>query len=356
MKQLPLHNLHQKHGATFIDYNGTELPSLYSSTREEYNFVASGIGILDNSHRGKLRLSGKEHLKFLQGMLSNDVLKLETGRGLHATLLNVKGKMFADLYVYKEDDYVLIDMEPQILSGIYELLLKYRLSYKAQIDNITDDYLLLTFIGNRVKEFLGEFLIKQTLNQDSMSISKLRYKESDIIIVTPKRSKVDSLDIYIPTDRSEIVNELLGFEFNRIKSCFIGYDTYEIIRVEAGIPRYGVDMDENTIPIEAGLWDALNFEKGCYIGQEVIARIKWRGHVNRHLSLIEVQGADVPSAKDKIFSEDKEIGYITSPVFSYERNKVIALGYLRRGFNDPGTQIKIICGGNVLEAEVAELS
>ena len=114
-------------------------------------------------------------------------------------------------------------------------------------------------------------------------------------------------------------------------------------------------MDENTIPIEAGLWDALNFEKGCYIGQEVIARIRWRGHVNRHLSLIEFQGSVIPSAKDKIYSGEKEIGYITSAVYSYERDRIIALGYLRRGFNEAGSSVKVSSSGDILDARVTSL-
>lgn len=356
MKQLPLFNLHEKHGARFKEIDGMLLPGLYTSTSEEYGLVESGTGILDLSHRGKLRLSGKEHLRFLQGMLSNDVMKLETGRGLHATLLNVKGKMLADLYLYKEDDYVLVDLEHQIHINIHELLLKYRLSYKAQIENITDQFVLLSLIGNGVKQFMNEFLDIQSLNMDGMSISTFRHKESDIIIVTPKRAKFDSVDIYIPVNNIDFVYEIIGYKVNGIKTGLIGYDTYEIMRVEAGIPRYGIDMDENTIPIEAGLWDALNFEKGCYIGQEVIARIKWRGHVNRHLSLIEIQGSDIPSFRDKIYIKDKEIGYVTSSVFSYERNNVIALCYLRRGFNDTGSDLKVISRGSEIEGKVVDVT
>ena len=114
-------------------------------------------------------------------------------------------------------------------------------------------------------------------------------------------------------------------------------------------------MDDNIIPIEAGLWDALNFEKGCYIGQEVIARIKWRGHVNRHLSCIEFDENIMPESTDKIYFEDKEIGFITSSVFSYEKNKVIALGYIRRGYNDSGSSVTVLSGNNRITGKVCDL-
>ena len=187
MKQLALQNLHAQLGAKFGEYNGINMPSIYSSISKDYDLVKSGIGIMDHSPRGKLRISGKEHIRFLQGMLSNDVNKLEKGKGLYATLLNVKGKMLADMYVFKEDDYMLIDMEPIINQAVYELLLKYRLSYKAVIENITDEYILLTLMGNGVRRFLGEFLHNKPIDNDDIKISKLQYKESELIITTPKR-------------------------------------------------------------------------------------------------------------------------------------------------------------------------
>ncbi|NIT14016.1 MAG: hypothetical protein GTN99_07205 [Candidatus Dadabacteria bacterium] len=100
-------------------------------------------------------------------------------------------------------------------------------------------------------------------------------------------------------------------------------------------------MDENTIPIEAELWDALNFEKGCYIGQEVIARIKWRGHVNRHLVGIELDSETPANPKDKIMIGEKEIGFITSSVYSYQKNMPICLGYIRREYKEPETVVFI---------------
>lgn len=353
-KELILHKLHSAHGAVFAEYNGFLLPSRYKSTREEYDLLKNGIGVLDLSHRGKLRLRGKEHLRFLQGMLSNDVIGLDEGGGLHATLLNLKGKMLADLRLYKLENQVLIDMENQIVGNIHDLLLKYRLSYKAVIEDITQQYLLLSFFGTGVKQFLGNFFSKHPINPESPGIELFSFRDTELMVVSTKRSKLKSLDLYIPVDKSGLVDELMVHENNGISPEFIGHDTYEILRIEAAIPRYGTDMDENTIPIEAGLWDALNFEKGCYVGQEVIARIKWRGHVNRHLCLVEVEGSVLPAAKDKIFASDRETGYITSSVFSYERNRIIALAYLRRGFNDPGTRIKIQSGENELTGQVAE--
>ena len=128
------------------------------------------------------------------------------------------------------------------------------------------------------------------------------------------------------------------------------------MRIEAGIPVYGVDMDESNIPIEAGLWNALNFEKGCYVGQEVVARIKWRGHVNWHLMGFQSDGDIMPAIGDEIFDGERKIGRITSSAYSRSLNKHLSLGYIRREFKEPGTNISSKkVDGSTISAVVSEL-
>ncbi|HKQ31794.1 MAG TPA: glycine cleavage T C-terminal barrel domain-containing protein, partial [Thermodesulfobacteriota bacterium] len=125
---------------------------------------------------------------------------------------------------------------------------------------------------------------------------------------------------------------------------------------EAGIPLYGTDMDEETIPIEADIWNALSFEKGCYVGQEVVARIKWRGHVNRHLSGLVMSDERIPRKGSEIFVGEKKIGYVTSAVQSPAVGKPIALGYVRREYIEPGTPVLVkLPDGSFSEARVTPL-
>ena len=136
----------------------------------------------------------------------------------------------------------------------------------------------------------------------------------------------------------------------------IGYDALNTLRIEAGIPVYNVDMNENNIPIEAGLWSALNFEKGCYVGQEVVARIKWRGHVNWHLMGFVSNGESVAGVGDEIYSDEKKIGRVTSSAFSPKLNKPVCLGYIRREFKEPGNIVSINGTDRpVFQAEVTQL-
>lgn len=320
--------------------NTAMMPEEYGGWLGEYEAVRKKAGLLDLSARGKLRLAGKEHLKFLQGMLTNDVMKLADGDGTYAAVLTVKGRMLSDMRVYKELDSVLLDLEPGLNVKVKDLLLKYRLSYKATVDDVTDELSLFSVQGPESTN---------VLRAAGITIPELKehghFKAAmfgmEFICASVDRTGEVGFDLYVPAGGAEEVwNYLLekgkSFGLEPVGSRALG-----ILRVEAGIPIYGRDMDEDTIPIEAGIWNALSFEKGCYIGQEVVARIKWRGHVNRHLSGIVMEEGFTPSAGAEIFAGEKKIGTITSPAFSPALGRSIALGYLRREFVEPGTEVDI---------------
>lgn len=341
MKKTPLYDVHLSNGAVFDEFSGWLMPKNYGSAAEEYAAVRNSVGIVDLSHRGKLRLSGKEHLKFLQGMLTNDINMLEEGKGLYAAILNVKGRMIADMKVYREKESALLDLEPGMNERIRDHLIKFRLSYRANIEDVTESLALVSVQGPDSGR-----LLEKTFGDGISELSEYGFLTKEvnafqIMIARANRTGKEGYDIFVGSDAATKLWEILaenGMEFN---SKPIGLDAMEILRIEAGIPVYGVDMGENTIPIEAGLWNALSFEKGCYIGQEVIARIKWRGHVNWHLVGFGIEDKRTPAKDDKVFRDGREIGYITSSAFSPALNKVIALGYIRREFKDPGTEILV---------------
>lgn len=352
MKKLPLHNFYLEKGAEFVESGGCTVPKHFDSIDNEYQAARDAVAVYDLSARGKIRLEGKECFKFMQGMLSNDVMKLESGKGVHATLLTVKGKMLADLYIYKDGEQALIDLEQGLNVPISELLLKYRLSYKAKIEDLTDKYVQLCFFGAKSQQYLSRLLDLDLSDLDEPGLIKKSIDDIEIIIVKVKRSSNESFDVYIPTGETNWVIQFFFGQIDGLTPKPIGLDTFETLRVQAGIAKYGVDMDENTIPIEAELWDALSFEKGCYIGQEVIARIKWRGHVNRHLVGIEMQTNTPAHPGDKIFVNDKEVGYVTSSVYCYEKTKAICMAYIKREFKEPGTAVIVSINDENIDGKV----
>jgi glycine cleavage system T protein (aminomethyltransferase) len=354
MKKTLLYDTHSSQGAIFDDFSGWLMPKSYGNPLEEYASVRNEVGIADLSHRGKLRLSGKEHVKFLQGMVTNDICKLKEGKGLYATFLTPKGRMISDMKLYRESDFILLDLEPGLNEKMRDLLIKYRLSYKANVEDVTESLNLLSIHGTNSRR-----LIQKTLNGKIPELNEYEFLRKEIngfqtMIARANRTGEEGYDVFVSTEGVKTAWESLAKNRKEFGLKLVGLDAMDILRIEAAIPRYGVDMDENTIPLEAGLDHAISYEKGCYVGQEVVARIKWRGHVNRYLAGFQIEGEDLPANGDKIRQGEREIGYVTSSAFSPTLKKIIALGYIRREFIEPGTKIIVNTGGENKSAEVVK--
>lgn len=356
MKSLPLNEVHKSLQADIGDSCGCSVPLNYGDELSEYKAVREGVGIIDLSSRGKLRLSGKDHLKFLQGMLSNDVMKLEEGKGMYATVLTVKGRMISDMRVYRESESILLDLEPGLKQKVLELLTKFRLSYKANIDDITETMGLLSIQGPRASKLLDLLFGEKVPQMEQYDFMQKEALGHILTVVSVNRTGEQGFDIYLSNDGLQDLWEALMEKGRELNVKPIGYNALNMLRIEAGIPVFGADMDENNIPIEAGLWDALDFDKGCYVGQEVVARIKWRGHVNWHLVGFESEGEVAPEVGDEIFSDERKIGRITSSTLSPTLNKLLSLGYIRREFKEVGTEVSVLRPDeSIVGAEVKEL-
>ncbi len=356
IKKLPLHIVHESLGAVFRVSGDCLVPERYGDIRAEYEAVRNGVGLADLSDRGKLRLGGKEHLKFLQGMLTNDVMKLDGGKGMYAAILTVKGRMVSDMRVYREKDSVFLDLEPGLNTKVGELLKKFRLSYKADIDDLTESTGLVSVHGPSAADLLGEVIGEKNLPVNEFDHVRGSVHGREVTVVKVNRTGEEGYDIYAANEGLSDLWGLLTEKGKGLGIIPVGRDALEILRIEAGIPVYGIDMDEETIPIEAGIWSALNFEKGCYVGQEVVARIKWRGHVNWHLLGFISDGDRAPERGSEVYMEEKKIGRITSGGLSPSLGKPIALGYIRREFKEPGTRVEIRSqDGSIEHAEVAAL-
>jgi glycine cleavage system T protein len=353
---LPLHNTHEALGAVFTERGEYLVPEIYGDTHEEYEAVKKCAGLVDLSDRGKLRLGGKDHLKFLQGMLTNDVLALKEGKGMYAAILTVKGRMVSDMRVYREGDSVLLDLEPGLNIKVGGFLTKYRLSYKASIDDLTRGLGLLSIQGPAARRLAADIIGEDNPLSSEYDHGRRLVAGTEIMVARADRTGSNGYDIYATSGELSGVWEFLMERGKAYGIKPVGSRVLDTLRIEAGIPVYGIDMDDDTIPIEAGLWNALNFEKGCFVGQEVVARIKWRGHVNRHLRGLIMSGEGIPERGSEVFYGEKKIGRVTSWTFSPGLQKRIALGYLRREYIGPGTRVLLkLTDGASEEAVVSSL-
>lgn len=328
VKKTPLYDKHAARGAVFGETGGFFLPKHYSDPKRETKTVRESVGIIDISSRGKLILSGADHIKFLQGMLTNDVKEKPPGTGVYAAILTPKGKMISDMRVFKNEDSVYLDTEPGMGGDVAELLRRFRLSYKAEVLDVTEDYCVLHVCGPGCGEFISKRL---GINTEHMNEYDHRACH-EATVMKLNRTGETGFDLLFENRLAQEIWELL-LESSPAPELS-GQEALEILRIEAGIPIYGKDMDTSTIPIEAGIWNALDFEKGCYVGQEVIARIKWRGRVNWNLAYFVVQQDGCASPGDMLWVKEKKVGRITSSTYSPTLGKNIAIGYIRREFCD----------------------
>ena len=348
-------------GARFAVHRGNEVPDEFSGVDDEYRAACEAAVVGDRSYRAHLRVTGNDRVSFLQNMLTNDLKSLEPGDGLHAALLTRLGKLVSDLFVYQLDDAILLEMEPGALTPVTEALSHYIISEDVDLRDTSDDEARLSLQGPRSSE-----LLSQVLDQGLTELAPFHFLQTTLagrkarVSATP-HGPGQSFDIAVaPKDTAWLLNKLLAAG-DPLGLRPAGWQALEIRRIEAGIPLFGVDMDESHFPLEAGLDEAISFTKGCYLGQEYVVRLAHRGHLNRKLVGIQVSDSRVPRSGDAIFEspsdagQNGQVGQVTSGAFSASLGRPIALGYVKRNSFAPGTPLSIHIEDQVFSAQVTDL-
>jgi folate-binding protein YgfZ len=307
-----------------------ELDAQYRQLREE-------CGLLDRSSRGKLLITGPDAAEYLQGQLTNDVESLEVGQGCYAALLDRKGHMQADMRVLRPGgDEFWIDTEPAAIAAARRHIEMYKVGRDVAVEDVTATRSLLSLIGPRSVEVAGTAVLPEyTCEQATIG--------SVECLAVGTREGIDL--IAISSDLTRIRDALVG-----AGAIQVGFDAAEVLRIEAGKPRFGAEMSDSTMPAEAGIVeDAVSFTKGCYIGQEPVARLHYKGKPNRHLRGLELSASTPSGASLRL--GDKEVGRIGSACVSPARGP-IALAIVRREA-ESGAQLTV--GEDGVTARVVDL-
>lgn len=357
MKQSRLQTHHQQLGATFEDTTGWSMPAHYGNASAEYTAVRTAVGLSDLSHRGKLRVTGDDRIKWLQSILSNDILPLQPGQGRYSSFLTHKGKMLGYFRVYIQSDAVWIEDVGEVGEATFQALRKFLLyGTNAKMENCAESRGLLLVSGPQSAE-----TVKAAFGTDVSTLPLLHTMaltingRQGLILRTEETGECD-LELLLPAEAVVPAWEQLMAAGAPFGITPVGAQARELLRIEAGLPKAGPDLNEEIVPPEANLeGKAFSLSKGCYPGQEVVARMDTYGNVRRHLVGLLIQDHAVPPRGSKLFSGDREVGWISSAAFAPGRNAVLAFGFPLRDFSASGTELTVDVAGTRRSATVHAL-
>ncbi len=357
MKHSRLHEQHLKLGATCDDVAGWEMPLHYGKAEAEHAAVRNGVGIADLSHRGRLNVTGDDRIKWLQSVISNDILPLKPGQGIYSSFLSHKGRMLTYFRVHVLADSLMLEDVGEIGEVTLQALRKFLLyGTKAKMENCAGTWGLLMVSGPKAPD-----LIKTAFGADVGGLKPLSFITHEIagqqalLVRTEETGEID-IEVLIPADGVIPAWEQLWSVGRSMGLTPFGTEAREMLRMEAGLPKAGPDLNEEIVPPEANLeGKAFSLSKGCYPGQEVVARMDTYGNVRRKLSGLVLKDPVIPLKGAKLFSGDREVGWISSAVRSPSVGSVIAFGFPLRDFSNPGTALTVDINGQRHDATVQQL-
>lgn len=359
MRALPLQKFHLGLGAQFMDLSGEEVVAHYGDARREHALLRDAAGVLDLSFRGRLCLTGTDRQRFLNGQVTNNVSELKPGEGCYAALITAKGKLVSDLNIHRLENEILLDFEPGLTEVVIARLEKHIIADDVQVVNAAPHHGLLSVQGPKAEMVIRQSGVGLEPPGEAMRCSSRNDATlGEIYLMNQPRFGTTGFDLFIPVAGLEPLAENLLAAAKSIGGGACGWQALEMVRIEAGIPRFGADMDDSNLPPEAGLEArAISYTKGCYIGQEVIARVRTYGQVAKMLRGLRLADElkTLPRKGDKLWRDGKEVGFITSALDSPTCQAKIALGYVRREANRIGAMVQVRTDGQESEARIVEL-
>ncbi len=292
---------------------------------------------LDLSDRAKLRLTGSDRLRFLNGQVSNDMARATTEEAIYTGVMTIKGKLCADAFVHAETQALLLDSEPEQRESLAVRLEKYIIADDVQVEDVTDALGLFHLL---------DYDAAPGTNAPALTLpDALKTLAPGVWAIRATRFGRPGLDVFF----EEALDEAVRAQMHHARYTLLNEDALDSLRILSGVPRWGAELDESVLPAEAGIEErAVSFTKGCYIGQEVVSRIRSVGHVNRHLCGLRATDDSPLYAGMRLFAAGdvggREMGRITSaaPSAGHGGAAFVALGYVRRELAAAGTALDAV--------------
>ena len=350
---LLLHSRHAGETTAYQLFGSWVVPWRFDSLETEYQALRTGVGLIDYSTQALIEVKGADGVSFLHNVLSNHIKRLSPGHGCQSALLHPNAKLIADLLVLVDASSVWLMCEATRTVTVAQTLERYLFSEQVTLTNHERRDAVLALQGPHTLALLTQlFGSDVALPQLGDHVMKLLQGVS-VRLIHHTLTGGPGVVCLVAAEHAHMVWELLKDRGKQLGLVLVGWEALNIARIEAGIPWFGIDMDESNLLPETGLETVLASDtKGCYIGQEIVARLQTYGSANKKLMGLRIESDQVPQTQDMIVRNGEELGRVTSACSSLALKQPIALGYLKRGAYDPGTRVEILHGGARLAATV----
>jgi tRNA-modifying protein YgfZ len=309
-----------------------------------YTAAHERAAFLDRSDRGRIVVSGADRASYLQGLLTNDIAELKPGIGCYAAYLTAQGRMIADLFLYELGDVMLMTLHRDVKDAVLARLDQFVFSEDVQLGDVTGTFAQIGVVGPESAAVVSRLVTGASADaltsRGEHGNVRAEFAGTPAIVTRTSDVGEAGFDVFVAADqRDAFMGALRQASIEELSAS-----DAETIRIEGGVPLFHRDMDEETIPLEAGIESrAISFTKGCYVGQEVIIRVLHRGHgrIARKLVGLRIDGSAVPAPDAVVRAGDKDIGHVTSATWSPRVNQPIALAYVHRDFVEPGAIVSV---------------
>jgi folate-binding protein YgfZ len=312
-------------------------PAQFGKVTDEFAALKSTCGVYELPQRAKIRLTGSDRVRWLNGMVTNNVRDLAADHGVYCFLLNPQGHILGDMLAYRRGDTLLVETDQEQLPKILATFDHYIIMDDVEVTNVSGSFVTIGVTGPKSETVLAAAGI-QVPQLQPWQIAELSWKKVPLSLVRGGRESNLAYEIWIAPEQAADLRASL----ETAGATLVGQTALELYRIALGIPRYGQDIRERDLPQETEQQQALNFNKGCYVGQEIVERIRSRGNVHRKFIGFLI-GGEPPQPGSKIQVQGKDVGEITSSAVipTSDAGQAVALGYLRRELATPGREIEI---------------
>ena len=314
------------------------IPAAYSSVGEEYAAATQGIGVLDRSHMGRLKAIGDDALDLLNRLSTNKLDELAIDAVMGAVLTTNKGRIIDLLFVLRQADYLLILTAPETRQRVAEWIDFYTFVEDVAVEDTTDETAMFSLMGDGVADAMPSLADLPLYGSAAVDVDGVA-----ALALRTDYAGARSYDLIAPASDAQCLWNGLTDR----GATPVGYTASELLRIERGVPLQGHELTEDYNPLEANLWDFISFNKGCYIGQEVVARLNAYDKVQRHLARLSWQDGAIPAQGDALYADGRRIGELTS-VAPPEAGRSVGLGYVRKAHAEPGIRLHTDAGVEVV--------